>query len=194
MAEDTKADRLPHRLRLLTRRRVAVIAFAAVTLLVCVRAECELAMMWEYGSDAQMPIWWLMMLIVLALWFAGGSVLAASLVALWPRRWGLLISIPLAVAWVVAICVASWKYQIARQALADAADSSTSPDRLSQLVHFNGIQAGYELDNRIASNPNTPPEALRELSKRDQLGTKMCIMRNRKTPRDVLDVVRHELH
>jgi hypothetical protein len=60
------------------------------------------------------------------------------------------------------------------------------PARLSRLVDFDGIQAGYRLDNRLASNPNTPPEALRRLSLRDQLGTQMCLAKNPNTPEDVL--------
>ena len=59
------------------------------------------------------------------------------------------------------------------------------------LVNFDGIQAGYELDNRLALNPTTPPAALRELSRRrDQSGTLMCLMRNPSTPDDVLEQIR----
>jgi hypothetical protein len=59
-------------------------------------------------------------------------------------------------------------------------------------VHFDGIQAGYELDNRIASNPNTPPDALHELYERDQLGTHMKLASNPNTPVEVLEELVHQ--
>ncbi len=186
MAAPAETARSPLRLHGLGRLRVAAIAFAAITLLVFVRAGCEWGMMREYGADPQMPIWGIMSAITLAFWFVTGSVLAGLLIAFWPNRWGAPIGTLLIVVWAIAISRASWEYQRGRQALADASDPSTSAEQLSELVHFDGIQGGYELDNRIASNPNTPPEALRELSKRDQLGTQMCLAENPNTPLDVL--------
>ena len=93
----------------------------------------------------------------------------------------------LILVWVTAICWSSVRYYDARRALFDASAASTSPERLRELVNFDGIQAGYELDNRIASNPNTPPDILRLLHGRpDQVGTEMCLARNPNTPDDVL--------
>jgi hypothetical protein len=162
-----------------------VAVFSVIILLVALRAASELGMMNEYGSDPQMPIWVMSMAVELALWFGGGLV-AWRLVAARKNRWGLPAGLVLLLVWTVAICAASWEYQRARQALADASNPSTPPERLRELVHFDGIQAGYRLDNRLASNQNTPPEALRELSERDQLGTQMCLMRNPNTPKDIL--------
>lgn len=103
----------------------------------------------------------------------------------WPKR--KVISAALLLIWVAAICAASWQYQSARQALVAASDPLTPSDRLSELVHFRGIQAGYELDNRLAANPNTPSQALRELYQRGQLGTQMTLARNPHTPKDLLE-------
>jgi hypothetical protein len=94
--------------------------------------------------------------------------------------------------WAAYICVASWKYFAAADALADASRPSTPPARLHQLVHFSGIQAGYELDNRIAAHPNTPIEALRELHARGNMGTLMTLARNPNTPPDILHKLRNQ--
>ena len=173
----------------LSRLKGAVAAFGTIILLVSARAGCEGAAMWEYGSDPQMPIWYMFSAIVLAFWFLTGIVLAGLLAALWKRRWGVRIGLLLIVVWAVGISWESWGWLRYRQALADASNPSTSAERLSELVHFSGIEGGGEdgeLDNRIASNPNTPPETLRELSKRGELGVRMCLARNPNTPEDVL--------
>lgn len=73
-----------------------------------------------------------------------------------------------------------------RLALADAANPTMNPDRLRALV---GYQSGfgYEIDNRIAENPNTPVDVLRSLhGKPEQVGTEMCLARNPNTPDDIL--------
>jgi hypothetical protein len=186
MSEQHEAIREQHRLFGLDRRAARRIAIRMLALLVGLRAVSELAMMWESGSDAQMPIWGMLLVVKVAFWLLVGTVVVGLMIAMWPRRWSSLATILALLAWTVAICSASWDYNVARQALADASNPATSPRRLSDLVHFNGIQAGYRLDNRLASNPNTPPEALRELSQRDQLGTQMCLARNPNTPPDVL--------
>lgn len=183
MAEPAETVRLPHLSTGLSRRAIAATAVTLVILMLCLRAACELAMMWQHGSDPQMAIWGMFLLVKLALWFLAGGLAAGFgfVVIAWPRRWGF----PLMIAWAAMISVASWKYYLASQALAATSDPATSAEQLGELVHFNGIQAGYEIDNRLASNPNTPPKALRELSKRDQLGTQMCLTRNKNTPDDV---------
>ncbi|MGN6546396.1 MAG: hypothetical protein ACTHK7_15185 [Aureliella sp.] len=73
-----------------------------------------------------------------------------------------------------------------RSALRDSADPHTSPNRLRELANFSG-GPGYEIDNRIAKNPNSPPDVLRSLHGRpDQTGTEMCLAMNPHTPDDVL--------
>jgi hypothetical protein len=73
-----------------------------------------------------------------------------------------------------------------RTALHDAQDPTTSPDRLRALIGY-ATGFGYALDNRIASNPNTPADALRSLYVRpDQVGTQMKLARNPNTPDDIL--------
>lgn len=72
-----------------------------------------------------------------------------------------------------------------RVALFDAA-YSTSPERLRELVGY-PTRGGYEIDNRIASNPSTPVDVLRSLhGKPGQTGTEMCLARNPNTPEDIL--------
>ena len=73
-----------------------------------------------------------------------------------------------------------------RTALLDAQDPETSPERLRALVGYE-TGFGYEIDNRIASNPNTPADVLRSLhGKPDQVGTEMSLARNPNTPDDIL--------
>lgn len=73
-----------------------------------------------------------------------------------------------------------------RGALADAENPTTSPERLRALVGYQ-TEFGYEIDNRIVSNPNTPIDVLRSLhGKPNQVGTEMSLARNPKTPDDIL--------
>jgi hypothetical protein len=156
-----------------------------VVLLIGLRATSEFGMMSAHGSDPQMPIWKMFMWAKLVLW-SGAAFICSILVARFKGRWSTRIMYALFLCWVVAICISSWKYFNGRRALVDAANPLTSPDRLRQLAHFDGIQAGYELDNRLASNPNSPADVLRLLATRDQLGTKMCLAMNPRSPKDVL--------
>lgn len=149
-------------------------------------------MMDEHGPDPQMPIWTMYLVVKLALWF-GTGLATWMLVVAWRSRLGLFTSAVLLLEWGAAICGAIWQYRSATQALADAANPSTSPARLRALVRFDGIQAGYELDNRIACNLHTPPDALRQLYLRNQLGTQMNLASNPNTPEDILrEFVHHE--
>jgi len=71
-------------------------------------------------------------------------------------------------------------------ALADAQNPETEPARLREL---NGYETGfgYEIDNRLASNPNSPIDLLRALhGKPYQQGTEMCLARNPNAPDDIL--------
>ncbi len=61
-------------------------------------------------------------------------------------------------------------------------------------MQFTGIEDGYELDNRIATNPKTPPELLRKLYGHHNLGTLMILARRPDTPEDILQaMVDHDL-
>ena len=76
-----------------------------------------------------------------------------------------------------------------RWALLDSANPATSADRLRELASFRD-GPGYEIDNRVARNPSTPPDVLRSLHGRpDQVGTEMCLAENPNTPDDVLRVL-----
>ena len=150
---------------------------AAVISLIALRAASEWGMMSAHGSDPQMGIWIVFMGAALAFW-AGTAFVCVMVSTLVKGRQSSRVKYGMLLCWAVAICISSWRYSAGSRALADAANPSTSPDRLRQLVHFDGIQAGYELDNRIASNPNSPDDALRLLATKNQLGTNMCLARN----------------
>lgn len=174
------------------RRAVPVVAFCVIILLAGLRGLSEFAMMGVHGPDPQMPIWTMFMVVKLALWLGIGLAIWL-LVVVWRGRVGLLTGAVLLLGWGAAICGAIWQYSSAARALADASNPTTSPARLSELVQFGGIQAGYELDNRIASNLNTPSDALRTLHDRNQLGTQMKLASNPNTPEDILRrLVHHE--
>lgn len=72
------------------------------------------------------------------------------------------------------------------RALVAAADPTTSSQRLNQLAK-NDMDYGYELDNRIASNPSTSVDTLVSLYSRDgQIGTDLTLAANPNTPNDIL--------
>jgi hypothetical protein len=72
-----------------------------------------------------------------------------------------------------------------RAALADTSDSSTSPERLRELIGFNSSY-GYEIDNRIASNPSSSEDILRALYAKGRVGTLTKLAQNPNTPDDIL--------
>lgn len=76
-----------------------------------------------------------------------------------------------------------------RSALLDSANPNTGADRLRELADYKK-GPGYEIDNRGAMHPNTPPDVLRLLHGRpDQVGTEMCLAQNPNTPDDVLRAI-----
>ena len=76
-----------------------------------------------------------------------------------------------------------------RAALLDSANPNTDADRLRELADYEK-GPGYEIDNRVAKHPNTPPDVLRSLHGRpDQVGTEMCLAQNPHTPDDVLHAI-----
>jgi hypothetical protein len=162
--------------------------FAGVALLLVVlRVVSEWAMMAAHGSDPQMPIWIMLFAVKIGFWFATGSALIA-LVYIWRQNASARLALGACLlVWAIAVSVSSWLYLSAGLALMEAANPRTSPARLSQLVHYFGIQAGYELDNRIAANPSTPKESLRELYWRGNTGTLMKLAANPRTPDDILE-------
>jgi hypothetical protein len=170
----------------LSRWPIRTLTTAVVLLLLCVRAAFEWCMMRSYGPDAQMAIWLVFCLAELAFWAILGSLIGWILVKCWPDRERILLGITLMMFWVACIGVSSFAYYQGWRALEDAVAPSTSPERLNELSNFQGIQAGYELDNRIATHPNTPPETLRKLHQRNQLGTNYCLAKNPNTPADVI--------
>jgi hypothetical protein len=168
------------------RRQFAHVAFLTVIAMIAVRGFSELAMMSEYGPDAQMAIWQFFLIGKLLFWLVTGLVVALVGVRLARSSGKPMIGLVLVGAWSAVVLWASGSYIRGWRALADASKPTTSPARLAQLVEFDGVQAGYELDNRLAANPNTPPEAIRKLAMKNQLGTQMILARDPDTPPDIL--------
>lgn len=169
------------------RKLLGYVSFSLVILLTCARGFSEIAMMVEYGSDAQTPIWVMAMIFSLCAWFTLGVVCAAAVTFAWSQIWIVFPALSLYFTWMLAICMASGSYLEATTALADASDPLTRPERLHELATFSGIQAGYRLDNRIAVHPNTHPDDLRWLYHRGQYGTLLKLASNPNTPDDILE-------
>lgn len=140
------------------------------------------------GSDPQIPIW-IMVSTVTSIIIAMTIALAAWLFLHGLRSKSKLLK---SAAGLPFLLLLGWYstgfanlYQI-RSALLDSANPKTDAARLRELANFkNG--PGYEIDNRIAKNPNTPPDVLRSLHGRpDQVGTEMCLAANPNTPDDIL--------
>ena len=138
--------------------------------------------------DAQGGVWVAFSLIV-----SGATVLVTSLLCFLALRFfgkhmRVLGSLALLGLILIGGCTANSMIQLKeiRLALADAADPTANPERLRALV---GYQSGfgYEIDNRIASNPSTPVDVLRSLhGKPHQVGTERCLAENPNTPDDIL--------
>lgn len=180
-------------LSVLSKKRVGLAVCLGMIALVILRATSELALMRESGSDPQMPIWIMFMVAKLVYWLLAGGVVAGVLFFEKPR-WRILMGVVLLLGWTYGIYMERFKFQTEQQALAMARDPTTPPARLEQMLQYAGMQGGYELDNRIAANPNTTPDILRRLYGRHQLGTLMILARSPKTPEDILQaMVDHDL-
>ncbi len=138
--------------------------------------------------DAQGGIWVAYSLVVSGGTFILASLfcaLALELLGKHMRTLGILCLLPVVV---ISGCTVNRMMGLKhiRTALLDAQDPTTSPERLRALVGYE-TGFGYEIDNRIASNPNTPADVLRSLhGKADQVGTEMSLARNPNTPDDIL--------
>ena len=173
----------------LTKQRIGLAVILGMILLVVLRATSEVALMREFGSDPQMPIWIMFLVAKLVYWgFAGGVV--AGVLFFEKPRWRILMGVILLLGWTYAIRMEGWKAKISQQALAEARNPATTPVRLGQLFEFAGTQdSGYELDNRIATHPHATPELLRKLYGRHNLGTLMILARRPDTPEDILQAI-----
>jgi hypothetical protein len=143
-------------------------------------------------ADPQNAIWYVMSLVTsvvaallsFALCWAGLHRIAAAAGRLgFASGIALLAGLAVVVAWTARDL---HRMSVVRQALIDAADPGTTVERLRELATHPG-GPGYEIDNRVAGNPNTPPDVLRMLHGRpDQVGTEMCLAANPNTPDDIL--------
>lgn len=138
--------------------------------------------------DPQSPVWIMISLITSLIIFA--TVLPLALVAFRGQQSQRVLA--RCAACVPLLLLLGW-YSLGfinlakmRAALLDSANATTGPERLRELADYKG-GPGYEIDNRLASHPNTPPDVLRALHGRpDQVGTEMCLAENPNTPDDVL--------
>jgi hypothetical protein len=138
--------------------------------------------------DPQSPIW--IMLSTITSIFIVVAVLPVAWIALrglesksLPMRLMMLFPLLIVLAWFSTGFIHLARM---RSALIDSANPNTNPDRLRDLASFSG-GPGYEIDNRVAKNPSTPPDVLRSLHGRpDQVGTEMCLAQNPNTPDDIL--------
>jgi hypothetical protein len=138
--------------------------------------------------DPQSPIW-IMFSTITSVFIAVTIAIAARLAfRAWQSKFALLkfggvLPFVLLIGWYSTGFVNLARM---RSALLDSANPNTEADRLRELAYFKG-GPGYEIDNRVAKHPNTPPDVLRSLHGRpDQVGTEMCLAQNPHTPNDVL--------
>lgn len=160
--------------------------FLLAMLLVALRALCEMSMMSAHGPDAQMGIWFAAMVFWISGWAISGFLLAFIAAKARSSTSGPSAAVVLLGVWAICLGISSARYYNGGRALSQASGASTAPEQLEQLSDFTGLQAGYELDNRVAENPNTSVETLRKLYHRNNLGTRMVLARNPNTPADIL--------
>jgi hypothetical protein len=166
---------------------VRKLALGIVLLLIAIRAFADYRFMTEFGADSQQSVW-LMYLVAKTLFWLVTGIAAIALINTSEMKSRLSIfGCLLLVLWIGALSWSIFVYHDARRALVDASSTESSPERLKALANFAGLQAGYELDNRLAGNPNTPPKVLRRLhGKPYQIGTEITLAKNPNAPDDVL--------
>ena len=144
--------------------------------------------------DAQTPIWVMMSLITslfaaclsFPLCLAAVRILSSQTAETWPKRIRnslILAALTAVIAWTARDLT---RMATMRSALLDSANPQTGSERLRELASYQG-GPGYEIDNRIASHPNTPADVLRMLHGRpDEVGTEIRLAENPNTPDDLL--------
>lgn len=170
----------------IARRLVPAIGLAAAVSVARWVFECMFVV--PLVPDPQSPIW--IMISSVTSVFILVAVFALAMVALrgmesarWPIRVVAAAPLLILLGWFATGFVHLARV---RSALLESADPGTSPARLRELAMFEG-GPGYEVDNRVAKHPNTPPDVLRSLHGRpDQVGTEMCLAQNPNTPDDIL--------
>lgn len=167
---------------------IAALAAAPVAL---IRWHYESSMTELVPTDAQGGIWLAFAAVLSAVTFVVACATAYGALIFFQRRKPVVAAILAIVFLAVVGNTAKTLANCAevRVALTDAANPATSPDRLHALIGF-PTGFGYEIDNRIALNPNTSEETLRALFKRpNQAGTLTSLARNPHTPKDILDAL-----
>jgi hypothetical protein len=171
----------------MNKRLSLVIAIVAAALVAGIRSYYESSMPELVPTDAQGGIWIVYSAVMGVGTFFLCLILVYGSLAVLSKKNYVIATILFGAFLFIWGCTGNtlFRYSEIRTALTDAANPTTSPERLSELIGF-PTGFGYEIDNRIASNPNSTEEILRTLSKKDQLGTLMCLARNPNTPDDVL--------
>lgn len=70
--------------------------------------------------------------------------------------------------------------------LRQAESLEIKPERLAEIEGHDTLYFGTQLDNRLASNPNSTPELLIKLYAKNQSGTNLSLARNPNTPAFIL--------
>ena len=169
-------------------RHILLLAFAIGLLVGAARWGIECLLVVPLMPDPQSPIWIMMSTITSVL--IAATIIPFACLALYGiaspsklMRVAALVPVLLLFGW---FSIGFINLARIRSALLDSADPSTQADRLRVLASFKE-GPGYEIDNRVAKHPNTPPDVLRLLHGRpDQVGTEIILASNANTPDDVL--------
>ena len=169
-------------------RNALIVAVPLAALVAGVRWTYESSMPDLVPTDAQGGIWVLYSAVVSIGTFLLCFVLVYASLVIW-RAKRHFVAVPLFASFLlISGCTGNTllRYSVIRTALADAANPATSSERLRELIGF-PTGFGYEIDNRIASNPSSDEESLRILFRKDEEGTLVCLARNPNTPKDLLE-------
>lgn len=175
----------------MTPSRTVLSAIVLAALTAATRCLFECGFVVTLVPDPQSPIWIMVSVITSLIIFA--TVLPLALVAF--RGQQSQCALVRGVACVPLLLLLGW-YSLGfmnlakvRAALLDSSNAATGPERLRELADYRG-GPGYEIDNRLASHPNTPPDVLRALHGRpDQIGTEIFLAMNPHTPDDILRAI-----
>ena len=175
----------------LNRKALPYIAALTAAPVAIVRWHYESSMTQLVPTDAQGGIWLAYSAVLSAVTFVVACAAVYGTLVFLQRRKPI-VAVILAIVFIAIVAHTGRTladYSEVRIALTDAANPATSPARLHALIGF-PTGFGYEIDNRIALNPNASAETLRALFKRpNQAGTLTCLARNPRTPEDVLDAL-----
>ncbi|RUO80372.1 hypothetical protein CWI84_07005 [Idiomarina tyrosinivorans] len=171
----------------LSKKRVASIAVVVGGIVALIKYVLE-GRLSETVVDPQMGLFSLYSLISS---IAIGVLLAAA-IYLAVRTWQNHYSWVAAAFTVVALALVGFSVKTTvdtlqiNTALLDAANPDTPTERLRELAQSH-LNVGYELQNRLAKNPNTPADVLQALfTENTAMSTRLILASNPNTPNSVL--------